>query len=232
MGCLQSRHTDAVESKPGSGVNGVAAKPPGKQPAPGAVGCGSQKGVPPTREFSDINQKNYDETGLSHRQVFSLKQSWKGIKRKMEETGVEMFVRLFKTNSDLQTLFQGFKHIQSDDELRSNEALEYHATLVMTTLDDAITHIDNYEFVRQLLHKTGASHIKFEGFHPDNFMQMREPFLEAVRVTLGDRYTENMQTIYTIAITFILQQLIDGIKEAMQAKGITTGAHPAGSVIS
>lgn len=35
-----------------------------------------------------------------------------------------------------------------------------------------------------------------------------------MRVTLGDRYTENMQNIYSIAITFILQTLIDGIEEA------------------
>ncbi|GFS08611.1 neuroglobin [Elysia marginata] len=216
MGCLQSRTTDAEDSKSRSGVNGVstiASKPSGQRSA-------DQKGVPPTREFTDIKQVSYDEIGLTYKQVFSLKQSWKGIKRKMEETGVEMFVRLFKTNSDLQALFQGFKHIRSDDELRSNEALEYHATLVMTTLDDAITHIDNYEFVRQLLHKAGGSHMKFEGFQPDNFMQMKEPFLEAVRVTLGDRYTDNMQTIYTIAITFILSTLIEGIKEAMDAAGI------------
>jgi hypothetical protein len=30
---------------------------------------------------------------LDTRQVFKLKQSWKGIKRNIEETGVEMFVR-------------------------------------------------------------------------------------------------------------------------------------------
>lgn len=30
---------------------------------------------------------------LDTRQMFKLKQSWKGIKRKIEETGVEMFVR-------------------------------------------------------------------------------------------------------------------------------------------
>ncbi|CAG5132215.1 unnamed protein product [Candidula unifasciata] len=155
------------------------------------------------------------DIGLTQKQVFSFRQSWKGIKRRMEDTGVEMFVRLFKTNASLQKMFQGFKDIRSDDELRSNEALEYHATLVMTTLDDAITHIDNYDYVRQLLQKTGASHVKFIGFQPDNFMAIKEPFLEAVKVTLGDRYTENMQNIYTIAITFILQSLVGGIQEAL-----------------
>ena len=66
-------------------------------------------------------------------------------------------------------MFQSFKHLQSDDEMRSNEALENHATLVMTTLDDAITHIDNFDYVSEVLRKTGASHVRFEGFKTENF---------------------------------------------------------------
>ena len=34
---------------------------------------------------------------LNARQVFRLKKNWKGIKRQLEVTGVEMFVRLVKT---------------------------------------------------------------------------------------------------------------------------------------
>nr|KAG5704250.1 hypothetical protein BaRGS_012538 [Batillaria attramentaria] len=78
-------------------------------------------------------------------------------------------LRLFKSNSDLKSLFQGFKDLKTDDELRSNEALENHATLVMTTLDDAITHIDNFDYVSEVLRKTGASHHRFEGFNSENF---------------------------------------------------------------
>ncbi|BFZ07378.1 hypothetical protein BsWGS_10417 [Bradybaena similaris] len=195
MGCLHSR-SKCTNDKAALGSNGTQDQ--------------QRDSEPPS--FSVQAAK---ELGLTQKQVFSFKQSWKGIKRRMEDTGVEMFVRLFKTNASLQKMFQGFKDIRSDDDLRSNEALEYHATLVMTTLDDAITHIDNYDYVRQLLQKTGASHVKFTGFQPDNFMAIKEPFLEAVKVTLGDRYTENMQNIYTIAITFILQSLVGGIQEAL-----------------
>ncbi|XP_005092314.1 neuroglobin isoform X1 [Aplysia californica] len=165
-------------------------------------------------------QKDIDpRLPFNKQQIFKLLQSWRGIKRNMSEAGVEMFAQLFKTSSHLQTMFQGFKDIRSDDELRSNEALEYHATLVMTTLDDAITHIDNYDFVKQLLSKTGASHVKFAGFKSTNFLAIKEPFLEAVRVTLGDRYTENMQNIYTIAIIFILETLKQGMEEALEKAG-------------
>lgn len=44
--------------------------------------------------------------------------------------------------------------------------------------------------------------------------KIKEPFLDAVKITLGDRYTENMESIYQIAITFILQTLCEGIEDA------------------
>ncbi|KAI8788337.1 neuroglobin [Biomphalaria glabrata] len=45
------------------------------------------------QEGSDGSCAGYAAVGISYKQGFSLKQSWKGIKRKMEDTGVEMFVR-------------------------------------------------------------------------------------------------------------------------------------------
>ena len=40
--------------------------------------------------------------------------------------------------------------------------------------------------------------------------KIETPFLEAVKETLEDRYTENMENIYKIIIKFILQTLVDG----------------------
>lgn len=37
---------------------------------------------------------------------------------------------------------------------------------------------------------------------------MEKPFLEAVKITLGDRYSDNMDTIYRITIKFILDSVI------------------------
>ncbi len=66
-------------------------------------------------------------------------------------------------------MFTGFKHLEEENELRENEALEHHATLVMTTLDDAIAHIDNYGYITDVLVKTGGSHTRFRGFNSDVF---------------------------------------------------------------
>ncbi|GBP54435.1 hypothetical protein EVAR_35992_1 [Eumeta japonica] len=46
---------------------------------------------------------------------------------------------------------------------------------------------------------------------------IEQPFLEAARTTLGDRYTENVQNIYTITIRFVLQNMVSGYGAAPPA---------------
>ena len=52
-------------------------------------------------KFDDVTMSSYTFTNIptvdsrlpvDARQVFKLKQSWKGIRRKMEEAGIEMFI--------------------------------------------------------------------------------------------------------------------------------------------
>ena len=66
-------------------------------------------------------------------------------------------------------MFTQLKGLDTEDDLRNNEVLEHHATFVMSTLDEAISNIDNYDFVQQTLHRVGCSHRRFSGFEPSNF---------------------------------------------------------------
>ena len=77
--------------------------------------------------------------------------------------------RLFKSNSYLIKIFNDFKQITTEDEMRANEALEKHATFVMATLDETISNIDNYDFVKDLSSRTGGSHQRFSDFQKENF---------------------------------------------------------------
>ena len=79
------------------------------------------------------------------------------------------FDRLFKTNSSLKYIFTHFSKLETEDDMRRNEALEHHATFVMTTLDEAISNIDNYNYVTDHLHRTGATHQRFIDFSSENF---------------------------------------------------------------
>lgn len=80
-----------------------------------------------------------------------------------------LFDRLFKTNANLKYIFAHFSKLETEDDMRENEALEHHATFVMTTLDEAISNIDNYNYVIDHLHRTGATHQRFIDFSSENF---------------------------------------------------------------
>ena len=45
------------------------------------------------------------------------------------------------------------------------------------------------------------------------FQRIEEPFLEAVKLTLSDRYTDNMDAIYRLLIKFILETMINALKD-------------------
>ena len=69
------------------------------------MGCRNSKSekeetAPPDIQLDTIQDKQRNgvpkvdpRLPLDARQVFKLKQSWKGIKRNIEETGMEMFIR-------------------------------------------------------------------------------------------------------------------------------------------
>lgn len=150
---------------------------------------------------------------LNARQVFKLKKSWKGIKRNMEATGLEMFVRMFKKHEDAKQLFKNFRNLKTEDELRMSEALEKHGGKVMAVIDETISNIENVDCILGVLNTAGIMHGRFGGFSPNMFWRIEEPFLEAVKLTLSDRYTDNMDAIYRLLIKFILETMINALKD-------------------
>ncbi|KAK3599158.1 hypothetical protein CHS0354_040996 [Potamilus streckersoni] len=118
---------------------------------------------------------------------------------------------LFETNNEIQAMFSSMTKGQYDlMDLKTNKKLENHVTQVMFTLDEAISSLDDADVVINLLHTVGNSHRRLPSFDPQIFWKIEEPFLLAVKDTLGDRYTANMEHIYRKAIKFILQTLIEG----------------------
>ncbi|XP_074662421.1 neuroglobin-like [Tubulanus polymorphus] len=144
---------------------------------------------------------------LNSREIFKLQKSWKAISRNMQITGIEMFIRIFEKDSNLKSLFHGFRDIDNS-YLRDNEALEGHAGLVMTVVDDAIQNINNVDYVLDLLSRTGGSHTRFEGFDVNFFYKLEEPFIGAVKMTLEERFNPNIESIYVKIIKFIIDKLV------------------------
>lgn len=54
------------------------------------------------------------------------------------------------------------------------------------------------------------------GMFYDFLQKVERPFLEAVKTTLDERYTENIENIYKIAIRIIIEALIAGYEKGSQ----------------
>lgn len=151
---------------------------------------------------------------LTAKQKYSMIASWKGISRAMEPTGVYMFIKLFEEHQELLQLFTKFGELKTRDAQANSMELAEHANKVMTTLDEGIKELDDLDNFFQYLTQVGATHKTIPGFNPDYFWKIEVPFLEAVKTTLGDRFTENIETIYKITIKLIIETLIKGYTEA------------------
>ncbi|XP_044730627.1 neuroglobin-like [Chrysoperla carnea] len=151
---------------------------------------------------------------LTAKQKYSMLASWKGISRAMEPTGVYMFIKLFEEHSDLLNMFDKFRELRTREEQANSMELAEHANTVMTTLDEGIKGLDNLDAFFEFLHQVGASHRRIPGFKVEYFWRIEKPFLEAVSTTLGDRYTENVESIYKVTIKFIIETLIKGFDNA------------------
>lgn len=52
-----------------------------------------------------------------------------------------------------------------------------------------------------------------------NPQKIEQPFLQAAKTTLGDRYTPNIENLYKITIKFILENLVKGYEDAGKVNG-------------
>ncbi|CAK1582484.1 unnamed protein product [Parnassius mnemosyne] len=155
---------------------------------------------------------------LTAKQQYCMLASWKGIFRQIEKTGIILFVKLFQENEDLLHLFEDFRHLRTIEAQVGSAELAEHATKVMHTLDEGIKGLNDMDAFFAYVRHVGGTHRQVPGFVPENFMKIEQPFLEAAKMTLGDRYTPNIENIYKITIRFILENLVKGYEEAGKEK--------------
>ena len=70
---------------------------------------------------------------------------------------------MFEARADVMAMFEQFRSVDKAD-LGASQALENHAMLVMCALDEAISNMDDPEFLIDMLLSTGKSHQRFENF--------------------------------------------------------------------
>ncbi|CAG0879564.1 unnamed protein product [Darwinula stevensoni] len=123
---------------------------------------------------------------------------------------------LFVDHCDLLNQFEKFQGLETQDEEAERMELADHARIVMTTLDTSIRSLDNLDEFFQYVYTVGEAHTRIPEFQKENFMKIKGPFLYAVRETLQERYTPNIEAVYRITLDFIIGTLVEGYENALK----------------
>jgi hypothetical protein len=73
---------------------------------------------------------------------------------------------MFEENHDVQYYFCKFANLETSADLRSSKPLKEHAMKVMETLDDAISNLDDIDYVINMLTSVATTHVN--KFDPNN----------------------------------------------------------------
>ncbi|KAI8432430.1 hypothetical protein MSG28_004824 [Choristoneura fumiferana] len=130
-------------------------------------------------------------------------------------------LRLFEENKELLALFTKFSELHTAEHQLSSTELAEHASKVMHTLDEGVKALRDVDGFMTYVRHVGATHHQVDGFQASNFWKIEQPFLEAAKTTLGERYTPNIENIYKLTIRFILENLVKGYEDAAPSKGQT-----------
>ncbi|CDW55819.1 Globin domain containing protein [Trichuris trichiura] len=152
---------------------------------------------------------------LTPKQCFLLIQNWRAIKRRILDTGIRMFIKLFQNNEDLMTFFPKVK-VDEATHTYNTEVLESHAEKVMGVLDQAVHLVGDANNLLNLVNEYAEYHAKKQNFQPTFFLKIAPALLEAIKETLGDSYTENMANIYNTFFQLLIGTLVANCQAAIQ----------------
>ncbi|VDO39766.1 Uncharacterized protein BM_BM10027 [Brugia malayi] len=174
--------------------------------------------VTPIVRAQNCGTKNDDpRIPLTQKQKYVLTKNWKGIDREVSAAGVEMFLKMLSLHPEYYKMFPFHSIATScEEKKRMDECLRLHGESVMKFLGQVISNIGNTEKFFELINQNGRYHAHKKYFKPELFWVMEEPFLHSVKLILGERYTDNMHSIYKTVITIILSELEKGCESELK----------------
>lgn len=169
-GSSSNENSDEAEGAGATSAGGKKNKKDKSSPAASVPPQSPPMGPKSTDELGDFSKLEDDpRLPLNKRQIFKITKSWKAIARTMSKTGTAMFLNLFEQNRDLLYLFDRFQHLKGRQELHESMELREHAATVMSTLDQSINSLSDYDNFVTYLYSIGQLHRKVPGFKRDFF---------------------------------------------------------------
>ncbi|CAJ0582510.1 unnamed protein product, partial [Mesorhabditis spiculigera] len=205
-------------------------------------GSSSAKKAPPKEEKPpEAEQPPQTDPRLPYanfREVFTLKNFWKTIRRNDKECAKKMFAEYLKQQSENKAKYGRLKNVDvsSIDAACSDPAFEAMAQNYLKVFDDVIGAIEekpaDVQAACDRLMSVGKMHRnKVPGMDGSQFQQLEEPFLFMVQDVLQDRFNEKAETLFRKFFQFCLKFLLEGFSNAVNSPG-TDGKYLKFVVIS
>ncbi|CAJ0960868.1 unnamed protein product, partial [Mesorhabditis belari] len=189
-------------------------------------GSSAPKAAPPppaTEEKSPEAEQPQTDPRLPYsnfREVFTLKNFWKTIRRNEKDCGKAMFARYLKQQPDNKAMYAKLKNVDVStlDAACSDTGFETIAANYLKVFDDVVQAVEekpgDVQAACDRLTAVGKMHrTKVSGMDSSAFQQMEEPFLFMVGDVLQDRFNEKAETLFRKFFQFCLKYLLEGFNK-------------------
>ncbi|XP_070577479.1 uncharacterized protein [Ptychodera flava] len=148
---------------------------------------------------------------LTEQQKKLLLNTWKILQEDIAKVGVIMFIGVFENHPECKESFLPFKELKRDD-LRWSSELKAHGLRVMAVVERVLARIHNDEKIEELLRVLAGKHVQY-GATPDLVDLFGPQFIHAIKPTLRDHWTEEIQIAWTTLFDLIIFHMQTNMKK-------------------
>ncbi|CAL2044300.1 unnamed protein product [Caenorhabditis brenneri] len=153
------------------------------------------------------------------RELFTMKNYWKTVRRNEKECGKFMFAKYLNDFPENKAFYAKLKNVnaQTVDMNCSDPGFEAMAAQYLKVFDDVITAVEekpgDVQSACDRLSAVGKMHrakVSGAGMESSMFQNMEEPFIQMVKYILQDRFNEKAEMLYRKFFQFCLKYLLEG----------------------
>ncbi|VDM96327.1 unnamed protein product [Thelazia callipaeda] len=151
------------------------------------------------------------------REIFTLKNYWKTIRRNERDCAKTMFAKYLKQNPEVKDDYAKLKNIDVDmvSATLTDPGFEAVATNYLKVFDDVLTTLeekptDVADACSRLISVGKMHKHKVMGMDGGQFQLLEEPFLYMVSEVLQDRYNDKAENLFRKFFQFCLTYLLEG----------------------
>uniref|UniRef100_A0A914HD98 Globin family profile domain-containing protein n=1 Tax=Globodera rostochiensis TaxID=31243 RepID=A0A914HD98_GLORO len=149
------------------------------------------------------------------RELFTLKNYWKTVRRNDVACGKTMLYKYLKTCPEAKERYQKLNGLNIDSPECSEPAFETIASNYLKVFDEVITAVEqtpsDASSACQRLSSVGKMHrSKVNGIKFDDFQQLEAPFLYMISEILQDRFNEKAEMLFRKFFQFCLRFILEG----------------------